>query len=110
MIGPSSGSGGEQAPGEDHHHHHKRRILEELDIDNLCDEVCGGIHQKRQRFLDEATLLFDQDANLQINGGLYDNFDTHQSQQHDDDGSFTRLEVLVVGEAWDEALESINNG
>ena len=133
MIGPSSGSGsvgGETTADEHHHHHHhhlpaKRRVLEELDIESICDEVCGHHHHqpaKRPRFLTDlqgALLLDGHDAvNLQDNL-IYAPFDEQQHHHHhhyhhqedgNGDGPVTRLEVLVVDGTWDDALESFEAG
>ncbi|CAB0040391.1 unnamed protein product [Trichogramma brassicae] len=140
MIGPSSGNEQtSQAPSADdieQHLQQKRRILDELDIDKLCGEVCTGLHphhhhrqqHKRLRLQQQqqqqqqhenhydpesASFLLEHDPAtvLELSGAaIYFNDSENNQQQEqgiDDELSLTRLEVLVVDGTWDEALESL---
>lgn len=125
MIGPSSGS----EPTDDTHHlhlynnHQKRRALDELDIESICDEVCGHqhnlmnqqlVHKKPRLDLQQIGDLLDQDVHNAIYGSNFFDGQHHQEQQivqpQQQETPVTRLEVLVVDGNWDDAFESFEAG
>jgi hypothetical protein len=114
MIGPSSGSddGIEGIPEDDNLRGcTKRRALEELDIESICDEVCGHNHHrqpaKKSRFLDE---LQGSPAIQHQDNMIYLPIDEQHLQRDGLDGPMTRLEVLVVDGTWDDAFDSFETG
>ncbi|XP_014209142.1 uncharacterized protein LOC106639858 [Copidosoma floridanum] len=127
MIGPSSS--GSSSTGGQHPRH--RALLDELDIESICDEVCGHHHHNQQRSQTTSTAAPNKRPRLLPDFQLLDHhevlglpcadevfapyFDSpelhHQEQLQQILGEYSeapvaKLEVLVVDGTWDDALDS----
>lgn len=98
MIGPTSETSGVKNPGDDGQAKNKRKLYEELEMESFCNELC---HENGfKRYIPDLNILPD---NPSIEGCFESTELSSNAQGLMEEGSVTRLEVLVVDGNWDAA-------